>query len=363
MNASPGNQPPFDAAETVISNRAPAVASASAPASASGVSVPGLQLRPAGTILRFELQNAGETNARQTLGFVGGILALVGIYITCMILKLPPGPVSIAFMVVLLSAIFGFIFSMQKRCLQRARPLIKRINRENLQDLVPQVVKASSGFGYQNCLKELLHSLIQHGMIGTTIHLAIAGKQPESNLAPLEQPFEPQLLNETASEMIRATAAAEGRRVAGQLGRNLALKGGLVALLAIVPQFLIAAIDAVERRRITTRLAFLGLAVILAIVIPVGFRPLSPRQWLVVPGGLLLRRAKGGSEKWNVQMFDRERSVLLVMSTRHKNARMLLTAGSTVEQMLLTRLEAEFLLRAWISPVKPPADELLRELE
>ena len=86
------------------------------------------------------------------------------------------------------------------------------------------------------------------------------------------------------------------------------------------------------------------------------------RQWLVAPGGLILRESSFCRRAWKLHLFDRRQSVLIAHRASKRQWVAFVADREMHRQATLTESEAEFLLRAWLSPLRPPPVERLSDL-
>lgn len=89
---------------------------------------------------------------------------------------------------------------------------------------------------------------------------------------------------------------------------------------------------------------------------------LSERQWVLVPGGVLVRRARGMGKQWHPRLFTRGESVLVVWSIERSGQTAwvgLLRGDAGKESIELNGEECEMLLRAWLSEAGTPGLERL----
>ncbi|HUU85792.1 MAG TPA: hypothetical protein VM243_20030, partial [Phycisphaerae bacterium] len=138
------------------------------------------------------------------------------------------------------------------------------------------------------------------------------------------------------------------------------------ALIAII---LLIALDLFKNRTVTpTSLYCLAVVAVLATaqaLYPIAGRRGSRRQWLIVPGGLVLRRATLFGPGWQVRLFDRRRSVLFVHcmeSQGHAPWRLSVADADGLERTSATRAEIDLVLRGWLSPHHPPPPDRLTDL-
>ena len=88
------------------------------------------------------------------------------------------------------------------------------------------------------------------------------------------------------------------------------------------------------------------------------------RQFLLVPGGLVVRKTvRKAPSEWNVHVHARISSVLLVHHKAKHSWLICVADAKARNTVLVTKAEVEMLLRAWLSPLMPPAVEQLSDLE
>lgn len=85
-------------------------------------------------------------------------------------------------------------------------------------------------------------------------------------------------------------------------------------------------------------------------------------QWLLVPGGLLIRSQPWFSDRSQLELLTPNEAVLVFYIRR--DVTWVLVAGSNRRfRKCVTRREADLLVRAWCSPLSPPSIELLTDLQ
>jgi hypothetical protein len=95
---------------------------------------------------------------------------------------------------------------------------------------------------------------------------------------------------------------------------------------------------------------------------PGSFSLFSKKHFLTVPGGLVVRKAIGGSGAWQVHLFERRRSILCIYCASVRQWNLAVADAQTMETTSGTKLEMDFALRAWLSPLSPPLLEHLSDL-
>ena len=110
-----------------------------------------------------------------------------------------------------------------------------------------------------------------------------------------------------------------------------------------------------------------GLLVLLLIIVCLAyavFRRIvfGPREkWLLVPGGVVIRREPALSRKPELRLFT-PAGMLLMLTPEPPGWRATLNDGSQRFSRVWTRIEATALLRAWQSPCSPPDVDRLADM-
>ena len=86
------------------------------------------------------------------------------------------------------------------------------------------------------------------------------------------------------------------------------------------------------------------------------------RQWLLVPGGLVLRKARWTGGAWRIHLYRRRSSVLLVKQMNRDQWMLCVADAEASDATRLTKTEAHVALSSWLSPIPPPPAERLRDL-
>lgn len=197
----------------------------------------------------------------------------------------------------------------------------------------------------------------------------------DARISPLDLPFEPRLISDAsagaadilaapsnAAQIHQSSSAASSSIPKNRPSRQILQIAVLVAvLLLIAPVALLAFEHKISNEQLTIGL---GVPMFIACVLLVNaIRPLHA-EWLVVPGALVLRTPRGIGVRSKVQILRRAESVILATQALGAKAGwMVWAAGSAVSsRRAMSNDELTFLLRAWSSPIDPPAPELLSEM-
>lgn len=196
------------------------------------------------------------------------------------------------------------------------------------------------------------HRLAQIGCVGYVLRVRTMAPTP---VEPLAVPFEACRLDDD-DPAFRALAEGTGTSpaLAAAAGRRRRRERWLIAFGALFLVALAAALALGSRRGI------LGLATLLGLLLPFAglmlFVASRAPCWLIVPGGVVLRRIP----LWGptrLYLFKHDASTLIVTGY-HKSFVVVADAQKSAVRLASAR-EAEFLLRAWFSPLAPPSAEQL----
>ncbi len=186
---------------------------------------------------------------------------------------------------------------------------------------------------------------------------AMAIDEAGAGFAELECCDEPVLGNDDG--------ATNDTLIPGRLKRNFKLNGGWASLV-ILPFVLIPHIvESWQAGRPTIGLIIWGVFIGLVFVASDRYSQFVfvQRQLLMVPGGLLVRRAKWWDRQWNLSLLRCSECVLVVARSQNRSAwRVFVAGGEAFESFHATERELHVFLRAWTSEHDPPALERLSDL-
>jgi len=222
-------------------------------------------------------------------------------------------------------------------------------------------------------------ALATEGYSGKAIR--VLRKELPTAIMPLTHAFEPIPLDETVSAFLALEetspiprsghlfqgGAGNIERDASQLRRriqrNLNLGGGrlLAAFLGIM-----AAIQWIGAYQ-AGRVRFMDIVFtfnFLVIIFGIGGRGAWREgiQWFLVPGGVVVRRVQGRAKAWALHYFQQPSSVLMTRNFRQQSWEVCVADGDRHQTVFITERELTMLLRAWLSPLPPPALERLSDL-
>lgn len=223
----------------------------------------------------------------------------------------------------------------------------------------------------------MVTSLVQRRHLGLTARACDDDKRQA--VEPIDVCFEPIPLNEAdpsfaelqsgfgpaGSTHERSNAQqADDASLRRTVQRNIRFAGGWFVPVVFVALAVFLAYELATGASINPVHVF-WFAMVCASLLGIGGRGAwkSTRQWLLVPGGVVARKPARRQEQWQLHVFDRRKSVLLVRQTNRNLWAVLVEDAEARESAVLTQVEAHTLLRAWLSLLEPPPVEQLSDLE
>lgn len=305
------------------------------------------------------------------LGAVVLIAVLVlGVTILARRLLLWPGTGPVILCVVVLLAPWLVLTRYRWRNDARGRELLRRMDGGvGIETAIAMEVSADPQDLAWLAAPRLGYALAHRGGAGLTIRVDTHGVP----FTPYVQPFEARVLAEGDSsfdELARASDAMVGVPVAASTSRGTKPQQSLAWGLGILVTTLVA-MTVISPARNGSWGTFFGylpaqLAICLSWVPALMLWNLlvaRPPQWLVVPGGLILRRVpwRGGAKLY---LLDRRTSLLIVVAGDPLLIPQITVADEhEVASRRVTSKELEVLLRAWFSPLEPPGVGTLSDLQ
>ncbi|OWY71852.1 hypothetical protein B7486_09335 [cyanobacterium TDX16] len=275
-------------------------------------------------------------------------------------------------------AVVGVVLENRRKHAIRRREFRRLVWEKKPAEAAAYLASHISDEGPNKFTMNLLAELVAHraGVSAMRVHWT----QKPTAIEPLIVSFTPASLNESDEQFVQladATSKQESAqekpdgdlRVAPEdsaigrlLRRNLRLKGGRLMLGILVFNFVFAAIEAYGRWRLTFGLVMWSATIAMYLFASPTGGPLRSKEWLIVPGGLLLRKQGKDRTKSDLDLFSPQSSMLLALQTRKETWSVIVTDGNRKESVILTSHEADMALRAWLSPIPPPSVEKLVDL-
>ena len=202
--------------------------------------------------------------------------------------------------------------------------------------------------------------------------LRIGSADALRRVEPITVPFEPRSFESIDEELETIsgghavaieTRAKNGRASAlGELYRPawewLSRRYGWIGIAAVV----VGIMNLGRFRDIESLVRMLGIVFVLGVVVHLWRTCFRERQALVVPGALLVRESGWRSKHWSTTMFEPHEAVLVVCRLPGGNWELLVANQDRWYGFEVSQAQAEFILRAWLSPLAPPTLEQLSDL-
>lgn len=298
---------------------------------------------------------AGPQATQFTLAFIG--LLLLGVAIFTIVSWPADGSYTLLLTLGLCAAIGGGLFygiALLGRDRRRLASLLDQWGERPFKDVVAEVL-GQMRTRYEQWLVQLLSSLANAGHSGFTIRQRAPDTPP--HLEPLTVPFEP-LPIDCRDARFRQIAGAVSAEPPGPIrlwwkdlraDDYFSLRIGVAALL-------LATVTLVSvRRGFGADSAAQTLAAIIFLRPKSQFDRSGRSYWMLVPGGLIIR-SRGVS-----RLCTRQNANLVLFGNSRGVASATVTIAGYIASRFLDALEAETLLRAWLSPLPPPTAEQVRD--
>ncbi len=282
-----------------------------------------------------------------------------------------------ATLVALLSLLWALVLKSRKRNADRVRQALEESAGSPIETRISQILGITRSLYPQDLVREAAKTLVAEGCLGTAIRIAPVDQA--TGIDPIAVPFEPRRFDELAEvdsaepsqtktetdndgEARDRERAASPATVPRGIRRNLMLKGGWVVLVVLGFNWVARAIESWQRRTITPFFMFMTVVLLALLLLPAGQNLITGRQWLAVPAGIVLRKGKWLKRRWDLHLFGRGGSVLVVYKLYRRQWVLVVANRDACESTLGTKQELDAVLRAWLSPLAPPTLEQLSDL-
>ncbi|MCH8146827.1 MAG: hypothetical protein IH987_02400 [Planctomycetes bacterium] len=264
-----------------------------------------------------------------------------------------------------------FFLALRRHAYGRVRSLCHKYANRSTEELVRIIVGGFRGPGMSVLATALADVLSQRREAGFVIRCC--PRDERDAIEPVAFPFEPLVLDEAddATAAFRhALNSHDGHDSAGQTpadadepesrfkreirrrNKLAGISGSCIAFFWVT--FVLLAVGLIIIGQI------FGAAIIVALLVISFFagssssRVLSNRDcWLLVPGGLLVRRSGWRSGGVSVHRYERSRAVLVVLRSRGTVWLSAVSDGRSLHFTSVTKDEVNVLLRCWLSPLAP----------
>ncbi|MBK8913469.1 MAG: hypothetical protein IPM64_02510 [Phycisphaerales bacterium] len=198
-----------------------------------------------------------------------------------------------------------------------------------------------------------------------------SGAKPAPIPAPITVPFEPVPLEEEfpgLEDLLHSTAEPPGHggEAAGEAPirrPNFLRRWALRTWVGIfmLPLLINATVQIIIHKQrwvvLAVWLPILAIVILGAVVIAALWD-----RWMVVPGGVIVRRTMFGTVRLNLQLFTARDAVLVVYPHPHGWVARLQRPNGPARTRTVTDVELQVLLAAWQSPLPSPTAEQMRSL-
>ena len=340
---------------------------------------PSAGLEPAGELVQYRFRKRMGLLARGLLLFFAALAAIpVAILMGLGFISLPED-VAVGVGAGLVLCVLLIFWSSYRRMVSQARSIATEQSGLPLTTMLHMLLE-NVWLDNATRIRHFVRFLSQTG--GRNITGRAFHESRHADVSPLSVTFEPIPLDESAPSFIdlqrvgerdsaddvRAPADGAFARADGaaarRMRRSVTLMGGWLFVGVFGFNFITSALMAYDLGRVTMPLIMWALFLTMGIT-GIGGRGAwhSQQQWLLVPGGLVARNSSWRAGGWRVHLFARTRSVLFVHQFRGGVWVADVADGETHQHASMTEREPNLLLRAWLSPLSPPAVERLSDLE
>jgi len=304
--------------------------------------------------------------------------ALIVAFILAAILGVATGSIIVAMLPVAILIVGGVMMELLWR--RTFRQESNRVVRENKEQPLAEFLRDCLGKEGQVCgslqyrVDVSMRALLAAGRLNNAIR--ISTKPSEEAVKPFRLIFEPQPLDETDPTFLQLEALdaigpidTEALRDADfksdatwlRVKRNIALRGGWIVIGFLLLYVLMLAWRSYRQGVVKWELVLFSAYLVFALSWNVGAWSWR-KQWLAVPGGLILRKAGLCDRRWRLYVFRPCDSILALYKRGRHQWVLCIACEGLLERTIVTKREADFVLRAWLSPLLPPPVEKLADL-
>lgn len=276
------------------------------------------------------------------------------------------------------TAVRGVRALWQRRIRSVVASLLAQQEDATVEELIERTVLERRGAFPQMYLQALAQLLPTCGRVGITVRNC-----PPKHTTPIEPftvTFEPRALDEADESVVELENAMEAQHATqpgllkdGQkhpevipeiqrMKRNLTLAGGRYVLT-----FFALLIGGLAFLYYVTGQMGPLIMMVLPLLLILFYRPgggwqTGRKQWLLVPGGIVVREGRRLGPRCRVHLIARTDGVLVVHRAGRNQWTVCAANKDSHHEAIVTPHEATLLLRAWLSPVSPPPLDRLSDL-
>lgn len=263
---------------------------------------------------------------------------------------------------------FLWFFLSARRDIRRLRRALAETASQPIEQVIDRIAPRRKAVRNPPQIRSLVHEMARTGRRGISLRFA-----PPAQLHPIDPlnvPIEPMVIDErdanfkalAGDDATPITTAAEprptGDTFASSRYRRLLQRGSLLGVVILIIILGATAVDLIR-----TGMAWLGIILLLicfmiGCTIPFGAIVIAgPRPWLIVNGGLLIRRRRG------LRYYRAAECVLEIEVVSPSHAFLSVSDGKAWDVRPTTPAEWQTTLRAWLSPLPPPDLAKLSDLQ
>jgi hypothetical protein len=270
--------------------------------------------------------------------------------------------------VVALVGVFAFAAFVMQRHQRRAEQVLRECADQGDGVLIGRLARTTNPISISDIL-------VRHARWGVTSRLA-----RERDFVPIESigvPFEPQLLGEgeppgevgTIPREAGATDLSTRGSSGGRWEKRAAIGAGVKKAwkpIGSVISIMFVLVFLLFGWRLGSGWFIFVAILCLCLELLRWFGPgllYASRQCLAVPGGLVVRESGFLRQSWRLHVYDRRASVLT--AARKSDTVWFVQVADAAKKsiFILKPADVEFLLRSWLSPLRPPGVEQLSDLQ
>ena len=308
---------------------------------------------------------------------VFGVVIVVGILAA--ILGVATDSIIVAMLPLAILIVGGVMMELRWRrtCRQESNRIVREEKERPLAEIVRDSLgeegRADGRIRYR--VDVSMRALLAAGRFNNAIR--IAGEPSAKAVKPFRLLFEPQPLDESDPtflqlEALEATdpsdagtprdARFNGDATWLRVKRNIALRGGWIMTGLLALYVLMHAWSSYRQGAVDFDLVLWSAFLLFLLFGNVGAWSWR-KQWLAVPGGLILRKAGLRDRRWRLFVLRPCDSILALYKRSRHQWTLCVAREGLLERTVVTKREADFVLRAWLSPLSPPPVEKLTDLQ
>lgn len=272
-------------------------------------------------------------------------------------------------------SLLTFSYHTQEHCAE-IRKYAEKATNADVRSYVAALAHSVPRAPHEPILKEVVSALRKKRLAAVILRLWWESP-PDPIGKVIEVPFEPIPLNEADKAFFELSKCVSPHTEAGEsvpsllgdtdefkrrLKRIVKIPGSKIVMAALMMQLMVGGLTFIAFGVLDWH--FL-LSVLLILFLGFAFFRMNDvphTSWWLVPGGLIRRMPRKRSASSEVHLFHHDSSVLLFRPHSKRLWTMIVSDAATFGTVLVSELEMDMALRAWLSPIPPPTVEKLVDL-